>query len=96
MKLKPAAPALAWQQQLHPDPLNIFSILNRSHTMFGKTCSTFAARFEFGAGRVSSQEARTVCPSVEMIYQNSIVLKMLKIEQNRGLIIIITSILNGP
>jgi len=36
VKLKPVAPVSAWQQQLQPDPLSIFSILNRTHTVFGK------------------------------------------------------------
>jgi len=41
-KLKPVAPVLSWQQQLHPDPLNIFSILNRTRQVFGKIQSHFS------------------------------------------------------
>jgi len=39
VKLKPVAPVLAWQQQLQPDPLNIFSILNRTHKFLGEILS---------------------------------------------------------
>jgi len=44
MQLKPAAPVLAWQQQLQPDPLSIFNILDRTHTVFGND-SLFLQQF---------------------------------------------------
>ena len=66
-KLKPVAPVLAWQQQLHPDPLSIFSILNRTHKVFGKIFFHF--RYDICICLVERCEPRMPL-TAEMVYRD--------------------------